>query len=159
MATAKRGVMKLTQEPEIVTWPETHYVFIEKIGPFQDTAPQAWKELPHFVPAILEHNKIVGYVSFYKVEPKIYRAGVSLAAEPRNLPEDLRYEKFKGGKYSRFVLTGPYSDLPEASGRVFELVSEKRIQVRDDYCIENYVNDPRTTPEQQLVTEILIPTA
>jgi effector-binding domain-containing protein len=159
MATAKRGVMKLTQEPEIVTWPETHYVFIEKIGPFQDTAPQAWKELPRFVPAILEHNKIVGYVSLYKAEPKIYRAGVSLAAEPRNLPENLKYEKFKGGKYSRFVLTGPYSDLPEASGRVFELVSEKRIQVRDDYCIENYVNDPRTTPEQQLVTEILIPTA
>jgi effector-binding domain-containing protein len=159
MATAKRGVMKLTQEPEIVTWPETHYVFIEKIGPFQDTAPQAWKELPRFVPAILGHNEIVGYVSLYKVGPKIYRAGVSLGAEPRNLPEDLRYEKFKGGKYSRFVLTGPYSDLPEASGRVFELVSEKRIQVRDDYCIENYVNDPRTTPEQQLVTEILIPTA
>jgi effector-binding domain-containing protein len=38
------------------------------------------------------------------------------------------------------------------------MVSEKKIQVRDDYCIENYVNDPRTTPEPELVTEILIPT-
>jgi effector-binding domain-containing protein len=150
--------MKLTEEPQIVTWPETHYAFIEKIGPFQNTAPQAWQSLHPLVPAISEHNKITGYLSLYKVGPKIYRAGVSLAAEPKNLPEGVAYEKFKGGKYSKFILTGSFSQLPQASGRVFEIVSEKKIQVRDDYNIENYVNDPRTTPEEQLVTEILIAT-
>jgi DNA gyrase inhibitor GyrI len=97
-------------------------------------------------------------MSLYKAEPKIYRAGVSVAAEPKSLPENLRYEKFKGGKYSRFVLTGSYANLGQASGRVFEIVAEKKIQMRDDYCIENYTNDPRTTPEDQLVTHILIPT-
>jgi DNA gyrase inhibitor GyrI len=158
VATAKRGFINLTEVPDVVTWPETHYVFIENIGPFQDTAAQAWKELHQLVPRISEHNKITGYMSLYKVGPKIYRAGVSLAAEPKNSPESLQYEKFKGGKYSRFVLTGPYAHLPEACGRVFEIVSETKIQLRDDYYIENYVNDPRTTPEQQLVTEILIPT-
>jgi DNA gyrase inhibitor GyrI len=158
MATAKRGFINLTEVPEIVTWPETHFVFIEKIGPFQNTAAQAWKELHQLVPRISEHNKITGYMSLYKVEPKIYRASVSLATAPKNSPESLQFEKFKGGKYSRFVLTGPYSLLPEACGRVFEIVSETKIRLRDDYCIENYVNDPRTTPEQQLVTEILIPT-
>src|ERR1700687_3433647 len=96
-------------------------------------------------------------MSLYKVGPKLYRAGVSLAAEPKNVNEKLTHEKFKGGKYSRFVLTGPYSQLPEASRRVFEIVSEKKIQVRDDYCIENYLNDPRTTPEDQLITQILVP--
>jgi effector-binding domain-containing protein len=158
MATTKRAFMKLTEAPEIVTWPETRYVFIEKIGPFQDTAPQAWQNLHQLVPGISEHNKITGYMSLYKVGPKTYRAGVSLGAEPIRLPENVRYEPFKGGKYSRFVLTGPYSDLPEASGRVFEIVAERQIKLRDDYCIEHYVNDPRTTAEEQLVTEILIPT-
>jgi DNA gyrase inhibitor GyrI len=159
MATAKRELRNLTQVPDVVTWPETHYVFVEKIGPFQNTAPQAWKDLHQLVPQISERNKITGYMSFYKVEPKIYRAGVSLAAAPpEDLPEGLQYTKFKGGKYSRFVLTGPYSNLPEACGRVFEIVSERKIQLRDDYYIENYVNDPRTTPEPHLVTEILIPT-
>jgi effector-binding domain-containing protein len=157
MATAKRA-MQLTEEPDIVTWPETHYVFIEKIGPFQDSAPQAWQNLHRVVPGISERNKITGYTSLYKVEPKVYRAGVSLAAEPKNLPANLKYEKFKGGKYSRFVLTGPYSKLREACGRVFEIVAERKIPMRDDYCIENYANDPRTTPEEQLVTQILIPT-
>jgi effector-binding domain-containing protein len=157
MATPKRAI-NLAQEPETVTWPETHYVFIEKIGPFQDTAPKAWQELHKLVSGISEHNKITGYMSLYKVGPKLYRAGLSLAAEPKNLPANLKYEKFRGGKYSRFVLTGSYANLPEASGRVFEIVAEKKIQMRDDYCIENYANDPRTTPEDQLVTQILIPT-
>ena len=158
MATPQKAPMKLTQEPEIVTWPETHYIFVEKTGPFQDTAPKAWQELHPLVPAISEHNKITGYMSLYKVGPKIYRAGISVAAEPKNLPKNFSYEKFRGGKYSRFVLTGSYANLPEASGRVFEIVAEKKIQMRDDYCIENYANDPRTTPEDQLVTQILIPT-
>ena len=90
--------------------------------------------------------------------PKIYRAGVSLAGEAKNLPEGLRFEKFWGGKYSQFVLTGPYSDLPAASGRVFEIVAERKIQMHDDYCIENYVTDPQTTPQDQCITKILIPT-
>ncbi len=158
MATPQKAPMKLTQEPQIVTWPEMHYVFIEKIGPFQNTAPQAWQEVHPLVPGISEHNKITGYMSLYKVGAKLYRAGVSLAAEPKNLPANLTYEKFKGGKYSRFVLTGSYANLPEASGRVFEIVAEKKIQMRDDYCIENYTKDPRITPADQLVTEILIPT-
>ncbi len=158
MSTAKGASLKLTPQPEIITWPETHYVFLEKIGPFQNTAAQAWQELQQFVPRIAEHNKIMGFMSLYKVPPKIYRAGVSLAAAPQKLPEGLQYFRFDGGKYSRFVVTGPYSNLPEASSRVFQMVSEQKIQVRDDYNIENYVNDPKTTPEDQLITEILIPT-
>jgi effector-binding domain-containing protein len=74
------------------------------------------------------------------------------------LPEGLGYTEFSGGKFSRFVLTGPYTNLGKATGRVVEIVSETSLPVRDDYFIENYVNDPRTTPEEQLVTEILVPT-
>jgi effector-binding domain-containing protein len=77
---------------------------------------------------------------------------------PNNCPKAFNILQFKGGKYSRFVLTGSYSNLPQASGRVFEIVAEKQIQLRDDYCIENYANDPRTTPEEKLITEILVRT-
>jgi effector-binding domain-containing protein len=158
MATPKKAI-NLTQEPTTVNWPETHYVFVEKVGPFLETAPQAWQAVHPLMAVISENNNVIGAMSLYKRGPQIYRAGLMLGSEPRSLPENMKYEKFKGGKYSRFALTGPYSNLPEASGRVFEIVEEKEIQLRDDYCIENYVNDPRTTPEEQLVTEILIPTA
>ena len=46
MATPGKAPLKLTEEPEVVTWPETRYVFVEKVGPFQSTAPQAWQEVP-----------------------------------------------------------------------------------------------------------------
>ena len=150
--------MKLTQEPEIVTWPEMHYVFIEKIGPFQTSAPEAWGQMHQVTDAIAEHNKIAGYTSLYKVGPKIYRAGVSVADEPKNLPAGVEATRFQGGKYSQFVLTGRFADLPDASRRVFEIVAEKKIELRDDFCIEHYVTDPRVTPEDQNVIEIAVPT-
>ena len=102
MATTKRAFMKLTEAPEIVTWPETRYVFIEKIGPFQDIAPQAWQDLHQLVPGISEHNRLIGYMSLYKVGPKIYRAGVSLAATPIRLPENGTLLKLTRSIWPRF---------------------------------------------------------
>lgn len=150
--------MNLTEEPDVVVWPKTHYVFIEKIGPFQKAAPQAWQQLHQLVPRIAESNQITGFLSLYKMSPNTYRAGVSMAEPPKDLPEGVEYSLFEGGKYSRFVLTGSYSNLPNASRRVFEIVSKTELPMRLDYCIENYANDPKKTPEEELVTEIMIPT-
>jgi DNA gyrase inhibitor GyrI len=149
--------MNLTEEPETVTLPETHYVFIERTGPFMITAPQAWEEVHRLVPAVLQHNQITGYMSLYRMGPNVYRAGVAISAPPVKLPQGLQYEKFRGGRYGRFVLTGPYLNLPKASGRVFEIVAEKKIELRDGFFIENYVNNPRDTTEEELITEIMVP--
>jgi len=159
MTATKEASLNLTTIPDTVNWPETHYIFVERTGPFQISAPQAWQELHKLIPALSEHNQITGYFSLYKVEPQIYRAGVSVAAKPESLPAQLAYERFHGGKYGRFTLTGSYTNLPEACGRVFQIVSNSKLPVRDDYNIENYVNDPRITPEEQLITEIMFPIA
>jgi predicted transcriptional regulator YdeE len=151
--------MNLTEKPVIVTWPLTHYVFIEKIGPFQEIAQSAWETLHKHLLEISKHNKISGKMSLYKIKPTmLYRAGVVVDSTPISLPEGFEYMKFEGGKYSRFVLTGSYSNLPEACGRVFAIVEESKIDLRDDFFIEHYANDSMTTPEDKLVTEILIPT-
>jgi DNA gyrase inhibitor GyrI len=133
-------------------------VFIEKFGPFLANAGQAWQSAHQLIPALSQNNQLTKYFSLYKRGPQIYRAGFAIASAPKDLPAGLAYEKFSGGKYSRFVLTAPYSDLPAASGRVFELVAELGIAMRDDFCIENYVTNPATTPADKNVTEILIPT-
>jgi effector-binding domain-containing protein len=151
--------MKLTEHPELVNWPEMHYVFVERIGPFMENAGAAWQQAHPLVAALLENNTITGYMALYRTGPKIYRAGFSLAGPPVKLPDGLKYGKIHGGKYVRFELTGPYDNLPQASGRAWAIVAEKKIQVRDDFAIENYVNDPRTTPPEQLITHIMIPTA
>src|ERR1700677_498559 len=144
--------MNPPEKAEIIQCPVTHYIYIEKIGQFYESAPQAWNNVHKLVPGISGQNKIVGFMSLYKVKPHIYRAAFALAAPPQNLPEGMDYAYFKGGKYSRFVLTGLYSDLPEASGRVFEIVSEEKIRMRDDFCIENYTADPSKTAEGENIT-------
>jgi DNA gyrase inhibitor GyrI len=151
--------MNLTEEPEVVTWPEIHYVFAEKTGPFPKICPEAWQTAHSLLPLLKEQNQIAGYMSLYKMNPNVYRAGFAVAAVPVTLPSGLKYEAFHGGKYSKFTLTGPYSDLPQATGRVFEIVSKNNMMLRSDFCIEHYANDPSTTPEDKLITEILIPTA
>jgi DNA gyrase inhibitor GyrI len=151
--------MNLTLEPEIVTFPEAHYVYLERVGPFMEIAPQAWQDLHKLEPAISVHNQITGAFSQYKMGPRIYRAGFMLSEPPAELPEGLSYAHLGGGKYSRFVLTGSYAQLPQASGQVWDIVADKQIALRDDFAIENYANDPKTTPEAELITEILVPTA
>src|SRR5690348_13316616 len=117
--------MNLTENPEIVSWPEIHYVFVEKVGPFLENAGKAWQTAHQLVPALRKKNQVTKYMSLYQRGPQVYRAGFAIASEPEEIPSGLTYEKFAGGKYSQFVLTGPYTDLPAASGRVFEIVAEK----------------------------------
>lgn len=151
--------MKLTETPEIVNWPVTHYVFIEKVGPFQDTAMKAWQTLHQVSQEIGKHCKIVGAMALYKMKPEmIYRAGHIVDSKPAQLPDGVQYVRFEGGKYSKFTLVGSYSNLPMASGKVMEIRDRTQIPVRDDFYIENYANNPQTTPEDQLITEILVPT-
>jgi DNA gyrase inhibitor GyrI len=150
--------LSLNETPDTIHWPETHFVYLEKIGPFPQNAPQAWQEFHHFMPTLQAQNTVTGAISRYKTGPEIYRAGLTLAAAPAQLPAGLRYEKFPEGKYARFVVKGSYAQLGPATGRAFALVAQQRIPLRDDFNIENYVNDPTKTPEEELITEILFPT-
>jgi predicted transcriptional regulator YdeE len=151
--------MNLTEEPEIVNWPPTHYVFVEKTGPLPKIAPEAWGTAHSLLPLIKEQQPVTGYMSLYKMNPNVYRACFAVDAEPNQLPAEFEYEEFPGGKYSKFVLNGAFSDLPAASRRVFEIVSKNDVMLRPGYCIENYVTDPNFTPPDQQIIEILIPTA
>jgi predicted transcriptional regulator YdeE len=157
MNAVQEKALPLTLEPEPIQFPSTHYAFIEKRGSIPANAPQAWTELHARLSAIAEHNQVTGYMSLYRIDEGIYRAGVALAAAPRQLPGGLAYENFGGGKYRKFVLHGPYSRLPEASMQAVKTAREGAMRLRNDFNIENYVNDPRTTPEEQLITEILFP--
>jgi DNA gyrase inhibitor GyrI len=151
--------MSLTKSPEVVHWETTHYVFVEKIGPFHETAPKCWQELHALIPELAAKNTIEKHFAAYKVGPQaVYRAGVSVAKPPMDLPAGLRYEALQGGKYSRFTYVGPYSGLPQISGEVWSYVREREVAVRDGFALEYYANDPQKTPESELVTEILIPT-
>lgn len=151
--------VRLTEKADTKKWPEMHYVFVERVGHISQIAGLAWTELHRLRPEIEEHNRITGYMSLYRMDQGVYRAGVSVAEKPRRLPKSMHYEKYAGGKFHRFVLTGPFTQLGPATGLAVERVRAQKLALRDDFNIENYVTDPRVTPENELITEILFPAA
>jgi len=153
------STLNLTEEGEIVSFGPIHYAFIEKKGEFSETARECWTQLHSVRPEIAKNNEITLYFSLFQTEPeKIYSAGVGLTEPAKQLPPGIQYKLFPGGKYARFLLTGPFSNLPAACHRVFEIVKERKIQVRpNDYFAENYLDNPENTPEEKIRTEIMVP--
>jgi DNA gyrase inhibitor GyrI len=143
---------------DVVSWPETHYVYVEKVGPFMQTAQQAWQEVHTFAAALSAHNQITGAFSMYKMDPPTYRAGFRIAAPAVELPAGLTYLKTEGGRFARYVVKGSYAQLPVETGKAWEEFGKSGLQPRSAMAIENYANDPKSTPEDQLITEILMPT-
>jgi len=68
-----------------------------------------------------------------------------------------------GGKILRFTHHGPYAELMKTYGRVTEFIKAKgSMQSEADWARyipmwEEYMNDPETTPEADLVTPICLP--
>ena len=152
--------MGLNETPKSVMSPEGHYVFVEKIGPFSETARQAWEFLRAKAKDDLPGARKTGAMAHFRMKPEmIYRAGFLYDSKPSSLPEGLTYLKVSPGKYSKFVVTGSYAQLPQLWGKTMELVERLQLKTRDDFYIESYANDPATTAEPQLITELMIPTA
>ncbi|MGD0215366.1 MAG: AraC family transcriptional regulator [Terriglobales bacterium] len=159
----KEVTMNLSAEFEPVSRPLTHYVFLEKHGPFAEVAPPLWNDL---MPVLgkLDRQQVREFLALSGIDKSkagedamIYQAGVALAQKPEKLPDGLQHRDIKAGKYARFFLIGPYSHIWMAFDRIFKTLSEKRVTLRTEFCIENYLNDPRVTPEDQLQTELLVP--
>jgi len=159
----KEVSMNLSAEFEAVSRPPTHYVFLEKQGPFAEVAPPLWNDL---IPLLekLDRQQVREYLGLSGIDKTrtgedtmIYQAGVALSQESTKLFGGLRQRTVKAGKYASFLLTGPYSHVWPAFDRIFKTLSEKCVTLRPEFCIENYLNDPRVTPEDQLLTQLMVP--
>ena len=161
--TLKEVNVNLTPEFETVTRPVTHYVFLEKRGPFAEVAPPLWNDFMAYLQRIDQKQvrEFLGVSGVDKSRPgedaMIYQAGVALAERPGDLPTGLELRSIKTGKYVRFLLTGPYTQIWPAFDRIFRMLAEEKVELRPEFCIENYLNDPAVTPEVELKTELLIP--
>jgi len=154
----------LTTEPEIITLPPTLFIYREKTGPFMQNAPLAWREFwsiagDKFGNASILDMAGLGWIDGSKHGDAafIYQAGIVVESMPETLPEGLQIRSLPQSKYAAFLLTGPYTQLADAYPAVFAILAKTSLQIRDDFCMERYLNNPMTTPPEQLQTKILIP--
>ncbi len=138
-------------------------MYNEARGPFETECPRAWKDFWKSAGS-LDRSQIQAVLALSRMDESRegddrfhYQAGVQMQSYPDPLPEPLKQRQAAGGKFARFVLQGPYEDLAGAYPRAFQLVAESGLEIRDEFCLEIYLNDPTETAASDLLTEILIP--
>lgn len=76
------------------------------------------------------------------------------------LEEPLRPVRIAGGRYAVLTHKGPYSELGLAYQWLYQTwLAQANVEIRHEPALEVYLNTPRETAPQDLLTEICIPVA
>jgi hypothetical protein len=109
--------LNLSLKPETVVRPSAHFLYLQRTGPFSETAPPAWSELFRLLARRVSHEQFTELLGLSRID---------------------------GSKQGAFE-------------QRFRALAASKTSVREEYCIEKYLNDPKVTPEDRLQTQILIP--
>lgn len=162
---SKEIIVSFSHKFDVIERSQVHFVYLEKHGPFSEIAPPTWEAMFPLVFGSMSMGNINSFLGLSTIdknkageEAMIYEAGVGVNAKPNDLPKPLHYKKIPSGRYAKFVIKGPYSQIWPAFRDIFKTLAEdKKVQLRPEFCIENYINDPKVTPEAELLTELLVP--
>ncbi len=155
-------------EVKIETRPALRVAFVREFGPFMESANKAWERLA----AWLEGADVLEAGSIFLG---------AMHDDPENTaPEKLRYDAcvtlpegfvfegapekgvevqvVAGGDFAVARHKGPYEGLGETWGRLYgEWMPTSGREPDMRACYEIYVNDPRTTTPEELLTDIYMP--
>jgi effector-binding domain-containing protein len=86
-----------------------------------------------------------------------FQAGAPVGEEPKSVPRgDIALGKTPGGRAFKFVHRGSYDSMDTTYDAITNFLDEKRLEAKELF-IEEYVTDPITTPEDQLVVNVYVP--
>lgn len=140
--------------------------FVRHVGPYQD-CNVAWEKLTKFVaghPSFFSPDALaigIGHDNPNVTPAEKLRYDACLPVDDEfQATEDIGVQEIPGGEYAAVTVRGPYSGLAMAYRWLFEewLPTSGR-QLRTAPCFEVYVTDPRTTPQEDAMTEIYLPLA
>jgi effector-binding domain-containing protein len=79
-------------------------------------------------------------------------------AQAPNMPPggEIKVGKSPTGKALKFVYRGSYDKMDEIYEAITNYLDDKRLDARDLF-VEQYLKDPLTTPEDDLVIEVFVP--
>lgn len=86
-----------------------------------------------------------------------YRAAVPIVEAPASPPRgDIEVGESPSGKMLKFVHRGSYDAMDNTYEAITNFLDSKQMEARETF-IEEYVTDPLTTAEDQLVINVLVP--
>ena len=131
------------------------------VGPVSEI-PQAWGRLDAWLSSRGLRDHVELAVGLCERAPNeagdiVYRAGVVLRGEDA-ASDGIEIVEAPGGRYARHRLVGPYSGIAGAFQKLYrEWLPASGYEPDDRPALEIYRNDPRVTPEPELVTALLAP--
>jgi AraC family transcriptional regulator len=157
---------KKTTRPEFRERAPHRFLFVGRRGVCPEEAPRAWADFHRLVAGARLLGPDVEFIGASyddtgKVaeNPHRYEAGVTVSDETHAVP-GLSIGTLPGGRYAVFTYRGPYARLGRAFDALFSgWVVESGATFRSAPCLEIYLNDPRTVPHDELLTELCIPVA
>jgi AraC family transcriptional regulator len=148
---------------ELVDLPPLQVAMIEQRGDYRLTS-KAFERLMTFAATTGQLKPDTRTIGIYHDDPESVptlelrsAACVSVAADW--VPVGEIVEGFvEGGRYARIVHTGPYNELGAAYDWLYQTwLPASDEELRNLPCVEEYLNDPRQVPAQELVTAIMMP--
>lgn len=154
----------LAQTPKPITLPPQTLLYITHRGPHHEMGP-TWEQLVKYA-----YKK--RFLSFWKRPQAI---GICYDSPEITDKAQLQYDccvvvgsktkpdapfavrQHPGGQYLLITHKGPYEALAAKYRKIFRWLYDNHVALRDDYCLEKYLNDPRNTRPENLLTEVYIP--
>ena len=86
-----------------------------------------------------------------------FQAAVPIAEPPKNPPRgDIAIGQSPEGHALKFIHHGSYDELDNTYEAITNYLDEKKLEAKDLF-VEQYMKDPVTTPEDDLVVEVYVP--
>lgn len=154
--------LEMNDQPELVERQACHAISVVGEGPFAETAPGVWDQLfarVDFASHVTEQTEFLG---LSRVEARdgqpprnVYHAAFT-TTDAIELDGCVAVT-VPGGRYLQWTLKGAYKNIWPAFHRVLRLAHESEHELRDEPCLEIYLNNPAETPEAELLTALLVP--
>jgi AraC family transcriptional regulator len=124
--------------------------------------PLAWQRLHSWLSAHRLRDEVELAVGLCEKAPSeageiVYRAGVSLRGEAAAY-DGIEIVEAPGGRYASYRHVGPYSQIAATFEKLYrEWLPASGFQPDNRPALDICRNDPRVTPEPELVTDLLLP--
>lgn len=149
---------------QLVTLPDTPVLYVRETGPYKHSAEKAWNTLCSFAGPRGLLNQDSRFIGISHDNPQItespklrYDACITFKGEIP-VQGQIGKQTIPGGRFAVVLHTGSYNKLSKTYDAVFATwLPESGEKLRDQPCLEFYLNDAHTTPEAELKTEIYIP--
>lgn len=150
--------------PRVAELPDRVALFVRRIGVYDVAARDAWQTLFKCTAEQRIHVSGALQISVTYDNPVITRPEQVQYDACVLVPGTIKYtgelglQRIAGGRYAVFTHRGPYERLWQSYRAIYgDWLLSSGATLRNGANVAEYHNDPRTTPAEQLVTEILVP--